>query len=114
MRDLNEAAASSPTVHRALHRVGAARRVVCVVRLMAPWWWCTPQAHPPLGAQHLRALTHTYRELYFPRELMTKLSSSSNSTTVQTRATASCNACPPESRPLVVLDMRCASGGAKG
>ena len=46
VRDLNEAAASSPTVRRALHRVGAARRVVCVVRLMAPWWWCTPRVRP--------------------------------------------------------------------
>ena len=44
VRDLNEAAASSPTVHRALHRVGAARRVVCVVRLMAPWW-CAHRKH---------------------------------------------------------------------
>ena len=60
VRDLNEAAASSPTVHRALHRVGVRRRCApCRVRRAAdgPVVVCTPQAHPPLGAQHLRSLT---------------------------------------------------------
>ena len=39
------------------------RRAPCRVRRAAdgPVVVCTPQAHPPLGAQHLRSLTRTYR-----------------------------------------------------
>ena len=62
VRDLNEAAASSPTVHRALHRVGVRRRCApCRVRRAADGPVVVVHtASTPTARRAASALTHSY------------------------------------------------------